>query len=387
MEMSEKFITVDQSEPVSQAINKMESGICVMDGKRFLGIFDPYALLKVRMDAAELKIAHATKQVPKLKADDDLAVVVRHFLESGMRMLPVMQKDLLIGVVYDTMLLKQMKDLVGSMRVQQLSHPRPIVLQETDRVDAAFLIMREEGIDHIPIVGENGKAIGMVSITDLLKNYSSHHIERDHGQAPKSRTRAFRAELPDLAALPIGNFMHHGDVHAIGEQELVSVAIDRMLQHRVHSLLIVDDEVPMGMMTSRDIFNVFVHQGTPEEQNIQYVGLEELALESYEKGLVRRTVSHYAAKLQHYFDKGFQLMVHIKEHSKTGSRHRYTAQLRIAYPGDTIPSIDSESWSVRSAVQEACKRMETHLSHMYRENKKEVLSERKVGRAMPGEAL
>ncbi len=120
---------------------------------------------------------------------------------------------------------------------------------------------------------------------------------------------------------------------------------------------------------------------TEKHDDIQYVGLEELDINNFQKAHVRRFVSRHADKLERYFHNEHQLIVHIKEYAREGKRHKYSVHLRLSYPGATVPSCHADAWDIRTAVQDAFSRLITQLERQYKS--KEVISERKTGREMP----
>lgn len=388
--MSREYVSIDQSQPVSQLIGKLDGNTsdaaCILDGQQLLGVFDPQALLKSRLDIAEIKAARVVKAVPSLTAEDDLQAIALRFYDAKTTMLPVTRDGRVVGVVHVADVLSRIKDSVRGITVRQVRHPRPITVRTDDRIDTALSTLHDEHIDRLPVVDEEGRMVGIISTKDVLLNYYRHHIERDNGQAPKSRTRAFRAELPDLGALPVSNFMSAVEsvTISIGEDETIAAAIERMAEQHVLSLFIIDDGKPVGIITKRDILEAFIHAQTEELPNIQYVGLDELDIDSYLKAQVRKIVSHRTGKIEHYFNNEYQLIVHIKEYSKGGGRHKFSVHLRLTYPGSTVPACNADAWNIRTAIQEAFKRIESHLDHQRKRNKRETVSERKSGRIVPG---
>ena len=201
--------------------------------------------------------------------------------------------------------------------------------------------------------------VGVLRAKNIFDRYYVR-LERDVGQKHGSKTKAFKAEQPDLAALPVKDFL---------TKEFVPVHIDNLAIRGISGVV---GERFLGMLTAKDIFGM-MRRKTP--QNIKYVGLKELDIDEMEKSLIQKNILTQAQKL--HVDE-CELTVYLKEHSRTGTRHKFSAHLRLHYPGGTLISTKAHDWNPRTATQEALHKMENELSHLYKRNVREQQSVRKL---------
>jgi predicted transcriptional regulator len=364
--LTKEFTTVQHDDTVSRKIKNLNDygTVCVMDGEKFVGLLDPHQFLRSRVDTTALKVSTVTMHVPQLRLQDDPLQVASAFYDSGTTLLPVIEQDKLIGVVHISKVLSAITPRLKDVKISDIKHPAPIVVLESERLDTAINLMHDEHIDHLAVLDAQGKLSGVINHMSLINTYYAHAMARDEGMRPGTRTRAFRPDQPDIPGLQASNFMSAAFT-TLTEEDTAAHAAQKMIEANTIALFILDEGMPTGIVTQRELLEAAIHHETPENMNIQYVGLEELNVDTYVKMQLKKIVSRHAGKLDYYFNNEFQLIVHIKEYSKSGERHKYSVHLRAVYPGAVVPSSEGHAWNARSAIQEAFKRLLSELEHSY----------------------
>jgi len=64
------------------------------------------------------------------------------------------------------------------MRVSEVMSPHPITIPPATHLDECVRLMEKHGIYHLPVVDENGKYHGMISVQDLLRVIASDEKAR-----------------------------------------------------------------------------------------------------------------------------------------------------------------------------------------------------------------
>jgi CBS domain-containing protein len=102
---------------------------------------------------------------------DTLARVVESMWDAGCGMLPIVDHtDRVIGVITDrdVALAVWKKDRApADIRVEQLPLARLYCCAPTDDVDDALRIMRRSQVRRLPIIDENERLVGIISMNDL----------------------------------------------------------------------------------------------------------------------------------------------------------------------------------------------------------------------------
>lgn len=123
--------------------------------------------------------------------DDSVADARRLFDEHGFHHLLVVDRRRLIGIVSDRDLLRNLSPFVDKMaerpqdlallnrRVHQIMGRQPITLPHTGRIDEAASLMHAHDVSCLPVVDDDGRPIGIVTRTDLLRGLSMCLLPRD----------------------------------------------------------------------------------------------------------------------------------------------------------------------------------------------------------------
>jgi len=134
----------------------------------------------------------------------------RTMKENNIRRLPVLSHGKLVGVVTDRDLkdaspsstsemdIHEMYYLLSEMKIKDVMTDKCICLQEHDTLEKAALVMLEEKISGIMILGPDGNLVGLLSETDILRGFihatgirdGAHQFVIDMPDAPGSVTRA-----------------------------------------------------------------------------------------------------------------------------------------------------------------------------------------------------
>jgi CBS domain-containing protein len=126
-----------------------------------------------------------------------------------------------------------------------MSAPAISVRPETSLRDVTT-IFEHRDISSVPVTDAGGKLVGIVTMTDLL---SEAHVEAAGAAAvlritPPARTAA------DLMRT---------HVHTVYPETTVRDAAKAMIDHRIHRVVVVDKDHPVGVLSTRDVMRL-VHR-------------------------------------------------------------------------------------------------------------------------------
>ena len=138
------------------------------------------------------------------------------------------------------------KGVTQSMRVKNRMTPNPIVANLETNYNEALRLMKKNNINHLPIVDNKGRPVGIVTTGGMLR------------AAPSSATTLNFFEIASLLDnVTMGSIMT-SPVLAVDESCSTTNAANFMLQNKIDSLLIMHDGDLVGIITAADIFRTFV---------------------------------------------------------------------------------------------------------------------------------
>lgn len=143
--------------------------------------------------------------------------------------------------------------------VRDVMTPKPVCASPEMTVRRLASLFAEHHISGAPVVGREGKLIGVVSRTDLFRRVTLDSPTATPGylfDLLNDQVSAAAQPVPE-PLIVIGDFMSESVVTATPD-EPIGVVARRMADKRVHRVVVVDqDNRPVGMVTTLDLLRVF----------------------------------------------------------------------------------------------------------------------------------
>ena len=141
--MSENVITISPEESIRDAIEKMAknnvSGLIVVENEKVVGIISESDVIKF-----------LSSGFPEIKTPINVTLSILQVLESGIKIMNEVKK-------------------IGKLKVKDLMNKRVFSVKPEDTVLEAARIMSKKDVRRLPVIDENGKLVGVISRTDILK--------------------------------------------------------------------------------------------------------------------------------------------------------------------------------------------------------------------------
>jgi len=93
---------------------------------------------------------------------------------------------------------------------------------------------------------------------------------------------------------------------------------------------------------------------------IQITGIDEL--KEGERDIVNTLVNEYYGKIQRVLQNEISIKLHIKQHSKTGNKHKSDIRIKVTAPTKVFESQESD-WDLARTLHRAFKNIERQLEH------------------------
>ena len=122
-----------------------------------------------------------SKNVITVDVDDSMHDAMRRMKEKDIRMLPVLKKRKLVGVVTDrdikrasasdatTLDVHELLYLVSKIKVQDIMTKNPITVPQNFTVEETAEVLLKHKISGVPVVDQNGQLVGTITQTDLFR--------------------------------------------------------------------------------------------------------------------------------------------------------------------------------------------------------------------------
>lgn len=261
--MENSFVKVDKEDVLSKLIGKLikskKNEAVILDGKKYYGVMDKRKLLKSRRDVSEEKVKNISKKPAVLKGDESLKDISLLMYDSDSHMLPVVNKGSLKGVVHAIDVLKNMGSIDSSLmdnKVMDFVKRKVIAFEEDAEIGKVMQAMREENIDHAPIINSHHKLVGIVSTIDLFLKFMKFPKVRDGSKSIKL-DKFDTGKKVKVLSLPIINEATT-DVVTLEKHDRIKTVISFMDRHDVSSIVIINDfNEPISLVSITDILRIF----------------------------------------------------------------------------------------------------------------------------------
>jgi len=274
------FILATVDDTVSSLIGQMERHdecyAVVFENNNYKGIVAKKWLLSSRIDPASMKIrnllTHRSKSktpffVPKLSPDTELKEIARLMATADVHALPVIgiehKKEHVIGMVHAEDVIAALRTFYVRVRADELGSMKLVTIQENEEIGKAINLMSKQNIGRVVVVDSQNKLIGIIGLTDIILDVSVFPRTRMHmskaGSHQKGKRTGFGVgEKTNILTLPVHNILTHVPNCATAPpEESVAQIIDTMVEDDISSVVLVKKDIPVGIITIKDILEDF----------------------------------------------------------------------------------------------------------------------------------
>ncbi len=131
------------------------------------------------------------------------------------------------------------------MKVSRYMTPKVVSVRSEDGIRQTYFLMREKQIRHLPVLGPDGKLVGIISDRDLRRpQWVDEDMDVSH-----------LYQLDDN--LSVGDLMTR-EIQAVYTYDTIRKANGCLLAHRVGALPVFNkDEQLVGMLSTVDVLQAF----------------------------------------------------------------------------------------------------------------------------------
>jgi CBS domain-containing protein len=252
--MTTKIITVDKDDSLKLVLDLMKkydiTKIPVTEEKKFFGLVTDnviaYKLGSIRKRAITASRLHASsvteKEVAVISPEEEVKNILKSVGEPGPTMLPVVEKEKLIGVVTKADLLPL---VTNKNQLHSIMQKKVYTVSLDDRVIHARRIMITNNIARLPVLEEK-KLVGIISDVEIALAFASLKKSFSLG---KQKHHLDELLVKDVMRTPV-----------VWSNPSISIsdAAQLMLKQNVGALPLLENDKLVGMVTRTDLLKTIV---------------------------------------------------------------------------------------------------------------------------------
>lgn len=309
---------------------------------KLVGMITRQSLIDSGTNPTVAKVKTFMFKPPILRMEHTVDDAARMMKETGVDSLPVLDgRDTLVGVVLVDEVIKTLE--LGETKVGEMMTTSPTVIREDAPIATARAVMKNHGISKLPVVDAQGKLIGIVSASDIVKKAMAVPRERERNRDTVEYKVAYMST-------PVKSIMSKKLVTCSPEHK-VKEAMKKMLQNNVRLLPVVKDGRLIGLITKKQILGVQMGPG-PEGINVYFSGLKDMS--KFERMAFRDLVANRLKPLGKLMHHG-EIEISMKKVGASKVEVKLHASLGSKLPGFVVSAV---SYDPELALAEALRMVE-----------------------------
>lgn len=100
---------------------------------------------------------------------------------------------------------------------------------------------------------------------------------------------------------------------------------------------------------------------------VRIVGLKDIKMNPEEAENFYRILEENVGKLKNAVNNEFDLKIELKQHSKTGNKHKWSVKMQIEFPGRMISS-EEHAWDLEEAVHKSFSKLKRRAQTYFNSN-------------------
>jgi len=353
---SKKFSIVSENDALSKCLDlfkkEMPPVLAVLDGKsKYVGVIARRWVIRARLDPATTKVKTLMRPAPKVSLDFSLSKASKLMIESGIRQLPVFEKNKLLGFVTEENIIHgAVTQKWGKTAIEKIMTKAPHTIEANRSVGAVLSLFREQGISHIPVT-DDGKLAGIISIQDILEHIFQPQRRQTLGEIVGEKVPLISVSAKGIMRKP---------VITVSPETSLRETEKKMHDFDISCLVVTAKEKLVGIATKLDFLEPISQMEKAKRKLAIQFGVKGIAINPDQQGFMMDEFDSFARKYQDVLEFG-TLFVYIKTH---GASHKGIPLIHCRLQLKTVKGSffsSGEGWGVESTFRVALDRLDRRL--------------------------
>ncbi|MFA4819984.1 MAG: CBS domain-containing protein [Candidatus Aenigmatarchaeota archaeon] len=351
--MVKNVVLANSSETVSSAFSKIKkhniNQLPVVDNNNYRGMFTLKNAVTKNMDIKTAKCGNLIISTPSLASEDTLENAAHALLNSGMRALPVIENNNVVGIVSESDIISSIERISSDlldMEIGKIATECDYVAKK-DKIGRVRNLMIYKNVSRVPVVEQN-KIIGVVRSIDLIKLLEGKESMQFRGGKPHGKAAKEKINIEDTLVESI----MHSPVVVSSTTQLKSV----LASMKEYEEAIVSNG-SVKIITPKDILELIVSRPATET-HVQIIGLDDENPQFKLK--TQQAVDDFMKKMDKMVERIQYLFVHVEKSHKGGARQEYSIRARFGTPMGMFVA-KAEGWNPATVAQELMNNLEKEV--------------------------
>lgn len=247
--MSSPVISIQFSEKVSKAIDKMEendiSCLPVLKGEKLKGIIFYREIVEKGIDPDQ-KVFNLISRPRKVLESQKIKRVAEKMATTGLKALPVVKNGKVVGIISRHDLCREISksEKLEDEKIKSVMSEPVLSVGKDDSLLKARSLMLENKIRRLPVI-EKGKIRGIITLTDIAEEiYKAKKIEKEK-------------RVEEVASKSVSKLMT-SPVITVSPEDSVPLAAKKTVEEDISGLPVTRNGKVVGIVTQLDLVKELV---------------------------------------------------------------------------------------------------------------------------------
>lgn len=350
--MSTDYPTVGPDERLSNALFLMKKtgyqDIPVIEDGEYIGTISYGAILKKKNISLDSKIKNNITTPSVIMLNEDITEAAEIMVTDNSRQLMVVNpsKKKIIGVVSRRAMIGLVVGIKAFKEIKVweiMSNPVDGVLSRNILSDAMDIMI---GLDvrTIPVVNDARRVIGVIGMNEIIENNWKDDTKMV-GDLDKNKTQITVESVCTSVA------------YTVNWDDDLGTAIDMMLEHKISTLPVVENDELVGIITQYDIIELVSACRERDLLFVQISGLDDMdkvyADSIYDS--IKREIDRIGKIV-----KPQSFTMHVSKYKEKGEKNKYSISARLIVNGTAI-SAREVGWDLAKTADNLMKKISTSV--------------------------
>lgn len=243
-----KVVTAEEDDTIAKVLTKMEAHkihqLPVVKGDAVTGIILLKHLMGREYNPSKTPAKNFSIKVPFLSPEMSLDDAIIQIIKSGVRALPVIEDETLVGILSETDIIKHVEVIRDIQPEKMIS--KLITVSTNDNLDKAMALMYGNSISRLPVIGGDEKLAG------CLDNLSLIRFLMEPKESPRY-SELTAVEKESLKNFKVKDYFRKTYPLALDEFSLNKI-IKALQDHE--EVVITKNQTPVGVVVPKDIIEL-----------------------------------------------------------------------------------------------------------------------------------
>jgi len=350
--MSTDYPTVGPDERLSNALFLMKKtgyqDVPVIEDGEYIGTISYGAILKKKNISLDSKIKNNITAPPVIMLNEDITEAAEIMVTNNSRQLMVVNpsKKKIIGVVSRRAMIGLVVGIKAFKEIKVweiMSNPVDGVLSRNILSDAMDIMI---GLDvrTVPVVNDARRVIGVIGMNEIIENNWKDDTKMV-SDLDKNKTQITVESVCTSVA------------YTVNWDDDLGTAIDMMLEHRISTLPVVENDELVGIITQYDIIELISACRERDLLFVQISGLDDM--DKVYADAIYDSIKREMDRIGRIV-KPQSFTMHVSKYKEKGEKNKYSISARLIVNGTAI-SAREVGWDLAKTADNLMKKISTSV--------------------------